>query len=63
VVLDVGSGCGVLAFMSAKAGAKHVYAVESSSTYKLVNNFIFLYFIDRFNKSVRRMDSKTKSQS
>jgi predicted RNA methylase len=63
VVLDVGSGCGVLAFMAAKAGAKHVYAVESSSTYKLVNNFIFLYFIDRFNKSVRRMDSKTKSQS
>ncbi len=48
VVLDVGAGCGVLALMAAKAGAKHVYALESSSTHKIVRRDILQDFLEDF---------------
>ena len=34
IVLDVGTGTGVLAVWAAKAGAKHVYAVDASGAYQ-----------------------------
>lgn len=34
VVMDVGTGSGILALFAAQAGAKHVYAVEASSSVK-----------------------------
>lgn len=40
VVLDVGSGTGVLAVWAAKAGAKHVYAVEASNAVKLARRLV-----------------------
>lgn len=34
-VLDVGAGTGILSVFCAQAGAKTVYAVEASNTYKI----------------------------
>ena len=34
-VIDVGAGTGILSIFSAKAGAKHVYAIEASSIVKI----------------------------
>lgn len=33
IVLDVGSGTGVLSIFAAKSGAKHVYGIEKANIY------------------------------
>ena len=40
VVLDVGCGTGILSIFAARAGAKHVYAVEKSDTADVASNII-----------------------
>lgn len=40
VILDVGTGTGVLSVWAAKAGAKHVYAVEASNAVKLARRLV-----------------------
>lgn len=35
IVIDIGTGTGILAFIAVKAGAKHVYAMEKSNIIKL----------------------------
>lgn len=40
VVLDVGTGTGVLAVWAAKAGAKHVYAVDASNAAELARRLV-----------------------
>lgn len=40
IVLDIGAGTGVLAITAAMAGAKHVYAIESSSIARLARQNI-----------------------
>lgn len=40
VVLDVGTGTGILAVFCAQAGARKVYAVEASETYKIAEEIV-----------------------
>ena len=40
VVLDVGTGSGILAIFAAQAGAKKVYAVEATSMAKLAKRMV-----------------------
>jgi len=40
VVLDVGTGSGMLAIFAAKAGARKVYAVEATSMAKLAKGLV-----------------------
>ena len=40
VVLDVGTGTGILAYFAATAGARHVYAVEASNMAEVATKLI-----------------------
>ncbi|XP_030760142.1 protein arginine N-methyltransferase 6 [Sitophilus oryzae] len=40
VVLDVGAGTGILSILCAQAGARKVYAVEASETYKIAKEIV-----------------------
>ena len=42
IVLDVGAGSGILSIFAAKAGAKHVYALECSSICGLAREIVRL---------------------
>jgi len=40
VVMDIGTGTGILSMFAVKAGAKHVYAIEKADIYKLAKKNI-----------------------
>uniref|UniRef100_A0A673LQH5 Protein arginine N-methyltransferase 8-B-like n=1 Tax=Sinocyclocheilus rhinocerous TaxID=307959 RepID=A0A673LQH5_9TELE len=48
IVLDVGSGTGILSMFAAKAGAKHVYGIECSSISEYSEKIIKANHLDTF---------------
>lgn len=44
IVLDVGSGTGILCMFAAKAGAKRVIGVKNSFKNTFISSYFFFYF-------------------
>jgi len=40
IVIDVGAGTGILSIFAARAGARHVYAIEFSETARMAEQII-----------------------
>lgn len=40
IVLDIGSGTGILSIFAAKSGARHVYGIEKANIYTHSRNII-----------------------
>ncbi|XP_050305337.1 protein arginine N-methyltransferase 6 [Anthonomus grandis grandis] len=63
VVLDVGAGTGILSIFCAQAGAKKVYAVEASSTYRLALDIVRENMVENIVQVIHsRIEDVTTSQ-
>eukprot|EP01064_Diplonema_japonicum_P013796 TRINITY_DN21353_c0_g1_i1.p2 TRINITY_DN21353_c0_g1~~TRINITY_DN21353_c0_g1_i1.p2 ORF type:complete len:344 (+),score=113.22 TRINITY_DN21353_c0_g1_i1:34-1065(+) len=62
VVIDVGAGSGVLSLMAARAGAKHVYAVEASDMAGVLQQIVTANnFCSKITVLKKRVESVTKA--